>query len=229
MLYLFQTFFYPPHHVRVSPPTQGLTGERVRMLPQFFLFVTIAGGTSPGPDIFTRQRIHDCGASMMRRAGAEMDWGAKFDEWPAIAREIDVDAATASRDAGNGSVYYAVALMVDQQSRVEHTRELLARHPQWHVFNSTSKYSVDVLYRHYVGMGLRLREFKLEPLLGKVAWRGTARETRKRHRNNRSSPVDLGFTVAPPVVFPEHPPSAAGGGLAYDSACSSWGPATHTA
>ena len=64
-----------------------------RMLGQFSLLVSIAGGTTHlGPDIFTRQRIHDCGASMMRRAGAEMDWGAKFDEWPAIAREIDVDA-----------------------------------------------------------------------------------------------------------------------------------------
>ena len=189
-----------------------------RMLGQFSLLVSIAGGTTHlGPDIFTRQRIHDCGASMMRRAGAEMDWGAKFDEWPAIAREIDVDATAASRDAGNGSVYYAVALMVDQQSRVEHTRELLARHPRWHVFNSTSKYSVDVLYRHYVGMGLRLREFKLEPLLGKVAWRGPAP---KKRRKNRSLPMDR---------FPGLRPSAAGGGLAYDSACSSWGPATRTA
>ena len=157
-----------------------------RMLGQFPLLVSIAGGTTHlGPDIFTRQRIHDCGASMMRRAGAEMDWGAKFDEWPAIAREIDVDATAASRDAGNGSVYYAVALMVDQQSRVEHTRELLARHPRWHVFNSTSKYSVDVLYRHYVGMGLRLREFKLEPLLGKVAWRGPAPKKRSRRNVGR--------------------------------------------
>lgn len=122
-----------------------------------------------GPDIFTRGRILDCGRAFEQKTAPVMDWSAKFEAWPAIAAEINVDPAPAAEIGTNASsVYYAVALMHDQPTRVAHTETLLATHPRWRVFNSSSKHDVGMMFDHWRGMGLKMRAFKVS--LGKVAW-----------------------------------------------------------
>ena len=139
-----------------------------RVLIWGWLWALVSCTQKLGPDIFSRARILDCGRVLERDAWPAMDWRAPFGEWEEIARELNIDPVATREGAGNLSVYYAVALMQDQPSRVEHTRRLLAEHPRWRVYNSSSKYDLTMMYAHWRGMGLKMRNFKVT--LGKVAW-----------------------------------------------------------